>query len=477
MRKPIAATGQSCGAGLTDPDSRVLPLASWLCWTLIAVTMLADGPHAAAAGDQPPLTAAQIRADVEVLRTQWAPSDKSFNEDQRRAFDQALMDMSSRPHRSLADFALDVMRAVAIPRNGHTVAMVGGLLGDLPVRAWWFADGLYIVSVQPPFADLVGARVDKLAALTPDEALIRVAPYISGTDQRIRYLSATYLTSPAILRRIGAVDEAAPIPLSLRLRDGSIRVVTLEPAVTPDPGDQHQPVMSGYSVLIPDDVDLPGRWLHILDGVAARPSAYATPTNLSIAWLGENATVPYIRSNGIVDVNQARFEDKVIGVLQEAFVRRRPRFAIIDLRMNNGGDFLKTILFAQAVPRLMPVHGRIFILIGRGTFSAALVTAAILKGAGRERVTLIGEPMGDGGHFWAEGATVMLPNSHIAVRYSTKFEDVEQGCEDLDRCFWGAVAFGPRGVSLDPEIRIDNSFADYAAGRDPVLEKALSLAR
>src|SRR5262249_48953690 len=146
----------------------------------------------------------------------------------------------------------------------------------------------------------------------------------------------------------------------------------------------------------------------------------------------------------------------------------------IDLRMNNGGDFLKTVLFAQAVPRLVPVRGRIFILIGRSTFSAALVTAAMLKGAGRERVTLIGEPMGDGGRFWAEGATVSLPNSHITVRYSTKFEDVEQGCEDPDTCFWGAVAFGPRGVSLDPEIRIDNSFADYAAGRDPVLETALS---
>lgn len=356
--------------------------------------MLAGGPHAAAADDQSPLTAAQIRADIEVLRTQWAPSDKSFSEDQRRAFDQALIDMSSGPDQSSpADFALDVMRAVAIPRNGHTVAMVGRLLGDLPVRTWWFADGLYIVSAQPPFADLLGARVDMLGALTPDEALVRVAPYISGRDQRIRYLSATYLTSPAVLRRIGAVAEGTRIPLTLRLRDGSGRVVTLEPAATPDPGDQHQPVMSGYSVLIPDAVDLPGRWLHVLDGVATRPPAYAAPTTLSIAWLGENASVPYIRSNVIVDINQVRFEDKALGVPQEAFVRRRPSFAIIDLRMNNGGDFFKAVLFAQAVPRLIPAHGSVFILVGRSTFSAALVTAAMLKGAGRKRVTLIGEPM------------------------------------------------------------------------------------
>ena len=42
---------------------------------------------------------------------------------------------------------------------------------------------------------------------------------------------------------------------------------------------------------------------------------------------------------------------------------------------------------------------------------------------------------------------------------------------------WATVAFGPRGISLAPDIAVDLAFADYAAGRDPVLAKALALAR
>ena len=113
----------------------------------------------------------------------------------------------------------------------------------------------------------------------------------------------------------------------------------------------------------------------------------------------------------------------------------------------------------------------------RDATGPSLMTVKVPSGAGGDKVVFIGEPMGDAGQFWAEGRKLALPHSKIAVRYSDQFEDYEKGCTDTRNCYWATVAFGPRGISLAPDIAVDVTFADYAAGRDPVLAKALELAR
>jgi hypothetical protein len=427
---------------------------------------------------KPSLTAAKMREDLAVLRTQWAPFDKSFSAEQRTQLDQTIKEAMARADGlSPADFALSVMRAAAISRNGHTRASVGTMLDDLPVRAWWFADGLYIIAAHPQFADLLGARIDRFGALTPDEALQRAAPFISGSDQRIRYLGTVYLMAPALLRHIGVTADAGEIPLTLRMPNGAVRSTLLGRPPSPDPGDRHNPVLSGYSVLIPDPVDMPGRWMHVLDHVPRGPAIYWPPTDLAQDWIGDYHNVLYLRSNTITGLDNSALDQKLFGVLQNAIVARAPQFVVVDLRLNNGGNFFNTVLFAQALPQLLPPAGRIFVLVSRATFSAALVTAAMLKGHGGDRVTLIGETMGDNSRFWAENSDVRLPNSGIIVSYSTGFHDWTGGCSDPQRCYWPVVAFATRIPSLEPEIRIEPRFADYAAGRDPVLDTALVLAR
>src|SRR5262245_13315859 len=101
-----------------------------------------------------PLTAAQMREDFGRLRAQWAPFDQSFTPEQRGELNCTIDDaLAHADTLSPAKFALTILRAAAIPRNGHTRASVGNMLHDLPIRAWWFADGLHVISVHPQFAD------------------------------------------------------------------------------------------------------------------------------------------------------------------------------------------------------------------------------------------------------------------------------------------------------------------------------------
>jgi hypothetical protein len=151
---------------------------------------------------------------------------------------------------------------------------------------------------------------------------------------------------------------------------------------------------------------------------------------------------------------------------------------VVDLRASPGGDYTKTVRFSEQLPKVLPARGRVFILVGPNTFSAALITAARLKYFAGAKGSLVGEPMGDRARFWAEGKKVTLPYSNISLRYSTAYHDWSEGCSwiDLPRCYlfnyYAQVAAG----DLSPDVPVVVSFDGYAAGRDPVLE-AVALAR
>ena len=188
----------------------------------------------------------------------------------------------------------------------------------------------------------------------------------------------------------------------------------------------------------------------------------------------------YVRSNRIFSPDPTKAFDipiKFFDILQHQVVERRPRYVIVDLRFNAGGNYFNAVLFAQALPRLLAPKGKVFVLVGRNTFSAAIVTAALLKEYGGQRVTLVGETMGDASHFWAEGGELVLPNSKMVVTYASAFHHLAHRCSNPDRCYWGDVAVGLKAVSLEPQLRIATPFADYAAGHDPVLDRVLSMAK
>ncbi|MGK9054839.1 peptidase S41 [Neorhizobium petrolearium] len=451
----------------------------WLAILRIAAVALALAVTGYAQADDVGLTPDQMREDLTVLKEKWAPLDRSFSDRQRTEFNRYVNETAAATeHLTPEAFALEVMRAVAIARNGHTNANVGKLLGsDLPVRVSSFSDGLYIVKAHPDFERLLGARIDRIGSLATQEVLDRVRVYLPGTDQRIRFLSPGYLVAPAVLKHIGAIASKDRVPLTVQLADGRTETVELASTKDEDPGDERKASLNrGYSVLIPDDPGLPGRWRHLLDGRKDLPPIYGKRSDVQARFLDDSKQVLYIRNDTARSVDETPLPDKLASVVLEKILPGQPKHIIVDLRLNNGGDFFNTILFSRAIPRLVPRDGRVFVLVGRATFSAGITTAAMLKGEGGDKVTLIGEPMGDAGQFWSEGKYVELPNSKIAVRYSPQFHDYETGCFDIDTCYWATVAFGPRGISIAPEITIEPSFSAYADGRDPVLEKVLDLA-
>jgi C-terminal processing protease CtpA/Prc len=143
-----------------------------------------------------------------------------------------------------------------------------------------------------------------------------------------------------------------------------------------------------------------------------------------------------------------------------ARLMRNPRMrrVVVDVRLNGGGDNttyspLLTVLASPQVNR----RGRLHVLIGRATFSAAGNFAADVDRF--TKAILVGEPTGGGVDQYGDATSVTLAATGWNVRIATSY--VQRG------------APGDRRLAVDPVVRVALTSADYFGARDPVLARAL----
>lgn len=268
---------------------------SMLAFGLIVALVCGWSLHATA--DEVPLTLTpqQIREDLICLRDTWAPLDKSFSAQQRQTLNAIVGDDIARADKlTAADLALEVSRAVAIPGNGHTSAWfpTAPVFHELPFEAYWFSDGLYIVRAHPDFAELLGARIEKLGPWTAEQAQVKVSPFISGTKQRIKARGPGFLRLLEVLGRIGATTDARKVDLTLRFRNGTTHLITMSAAPSADPN-------STFTLFAADVKD---RWPQVLDNLPKDqvPLTFRVPVDISTAWIGQRGNVFYLRSNSVI---------------------------------------------------------------------------------------------------------------------------------------------------------------------------------
>lgn len=85
-------------------------------------------------------------------------------------------------------------------------------------------------------------------------------------------------------------------------------------------------------------------------------------------------------------------------------------------------------------------------------------------------MTIVGEEAGDRLRFRGEGIMVTLPATSAEAYLATAWDDVAADCGWFGDC-WPPNKFLLRGVgSLDPDIRVANTWESYRMGRDLLVE-------
>lgn len=133
---------------------------------------------------------------------------------------------------------------------------------------------------------------------------------------------------------------------------------------------------------------------------------------------------------------------------------------VIDLRWNNGGNTALNEPFLHGVIGCTKVnqHGKLFVIIGRRTFSAAQNAATSLER--HTEAIFVGEPTGSSPNFIGEGITFMLPYGKVLVSLS-----------DL---YWQSGWPRNHRKWITPRLYTPPSFAAYRANRDLAMEAILA---
>jgi len=353
-----------------------------------------------------------------------------------------------------AGFVVAVMRLMGHrDRDGHSgawaMAQPGPVLRAWPIWLWDFPDGLRVVAAREPNGDLVGARLVKVGRSPIADARREIEPLVPRDNaSSLRSNLPMYLTLPDVLREMGLVQAGDP-GLTFELLDGTTR------SLTPDalPMDKFRDwIFGAYGGRFPDglppDADGPLYLRH--RDLAFWSQAVKDPAGFYVGYNEVARTGSDGRSIGDVGV-------AVVGVADAQ--PNQP--IVIDLRNNGGGDNNTYGPLRQAVETVVHAKpGAVSLITGRVTFSAAgnFVTD-LLVGKAAAGIHLVGEPPGGGLDIYGDVRVVTLPESGIVVLVSSRYHD---------------RAPGDKRLQLLPDIPVELTWADYAAGRDPVLAAALA---
>ena len=429
---------------------RAIPLALLLSPALV----LAQGttPQAANATAPAKLSAGQWREDLRFMAAEMRRRHRNlFHTVERAAFDRAVADLDARiPTLERNQIIVGMMRIAAMVGDGHTRvdprkdAQFG--FPSLPVKLYLFEDGLFIRAARPDHASLVGANIVAIGGVPVAEAIRRTRS-ITSVDNEIGYrlFAPLYLNMPGVLHalELSPTSEAAVLTLSKSGRTWTQTVAAgeVEPLWPPD-----------------TDVSLvtPKGWIDAAKG--APPLWLQAPLDYHRLVPLPDRGALYVQVNMITDVDGqslAQFGKKI----REQAETSNPRSVVLDLRLSYGGNHDLRHGFIRELVKAEDEDTRLFVLTWRGSFSATeafLVDLDRLTGA-----VFIGEPASSKPNSYGDAYRTALPNSGISIRTSIDFNQL-------------------RGQSKDPWTWVDVAaplrFADYAAGRDPALEAALTYA-
>jgi len=311
-----------------------------------------------------------------------------------------------------------------------------------PLGLYFFGNDLRVIVVAPGNEDLLGSRLVAIGEHAIGDVLARVKPVIGddfGNPYEILHSAPAWVTIPEVLLGLGLTPANEPIAYVFET-EGGHRVTNTFAAVPLQDAAQSMTVR----LVRPEEEPLFMRsrnlW-YVMERVTASDVLYVRVTR---------------SQNQSGRESLATFTRTVAAAAAEAEVRR----VVVDLRQNTGGNFNTTEPLASAICGAVR-NGkvtRVYVILGRHTYSAAIVFAGQLK-HGCDAV-FVGEVPRAVPNRQADVGRFTLPNSRLEVTYSSKLRP----------------AFPELGnaTEIPLDLPAPPTWGNYRAGRDPALEAVLS---
>jgi hypothetical protein len=467
---------------------------------LIVILALSAPAVASAFGSATDASPAQWkREDIIVFREQFLAADRSFTPE-ARATAEARLSRLERVSESTSPsaFIVELCRIAALADNGHTQCLptwlgrdicrqVTAIVGTkspachfqnpdhevpdprtLPIAFYPFGEEFNVIGVDAKDSNLLGSRLVSVENRPVRNIRATLRTFSGGTPALRDLRAATVLASPEQLHAVG---------LSSRIDSVLYKFVT----------PRGRTIKRRF--VLARQLEKPMTWGE-LPAADRAPWAFQEPGKSFRYRDAPEIDSIVVQLRQILDGDR----EKIVDFLREAEAQREARGRkniVLDMRFNGGGNFLLTRELFMRWPARIP--GQCFVLTSRQTFSAAITSIAYLKQAGTNRVSIIGEPVGDRLMFFSDGLPIQLPHSGRFFLPAVARMDYQDGCREYDDCMEAIAQPGrptattplptpapldhlPISVAtLEPDVLAPWTIDSWLTGKDPTMDAVTTL--
>jgi len=305
----------------------------------------------------------------------------------------------------------------------------------IPLMLYWFKDGIAVLNTTSEYKDILYGKITAIEGKPIADVVATLTAIIPHENEaQVKNNIPNLLTDTVILHGMKLIPSHENVSLTVLTALGKGITLDIKPVSFSDKPD--------WLVDTSDDSDAP---LYLKN----RKQYY---------WyemLPDSQTI-YFKYNSCQNIKSQPFSDFVKTFFYVADTQKVKRI-VIDLRHNGGGN---SGIFAPFLEELKKrsqflQKGSIYVLIGRRTFSSAILNAIDLKK--QTPAIFVGEPTGGKPNHYGEVQMFLLPESGLAVTFSTKYFRVIDGDPD----------------SFVPDILIEPRISEYLIKADPVLKSVL----
>lgn len=309
----------------------------------------------------------------------------------------------------------------------------------LPIQLYLYSDGLHVQATLPEYGEILGAKVIKVGDKKVEEALEAVRPVVHyDSEMWFKLIAPSMLTIPEVLHAQKLSRSKEEALFVFQALSGQEKTYTLKPI----------------------NLETEIQWIRANRGAEKPLPLYLKNQNENFwhEYLPDKK-VMYVQINNIQDKEGetiGEFSHKLFDLMDSLEVEK----FVLDLRLNGGGNnyLNRPIVLSLIKSDKINKYGKLFVAIGRRTFSAAMnLVSDIEKWT---NVIFVGKPTGNAPSHYGDSRKYVLPHSGLTVRISS--------------VYWRDWSVDEKRLWVAPDIKVELSSEDYAANRDPVLETIIS---
>lgn len=329
-----------------------------------------------------------------------------------------------------------IYKIVASVGEGHTKAYKD-FLKKYPLQFYYFNDDIYLINTIDKYKEALNCKLTKINGIDIQSIKNTLLPLIANENEAtIKKRLPTYLNVPGVLHGVKIIDDIDSTKFTFENGDGKVFDLQID-ALETDKNHEE------FIVSEEKDDSYP---------------LYMQKRNLNYwyKYLEHEKTLYFKYNQCSPDEEAGNITDFTNDILNFIDNNSVEKF-VIDMRNNSGGTsgYLDPII-EDIKERNINNKKKLFVIVERETFSAAIVDACKLRE--ETNATFVGSPTSGKPNHYGELKEFKLPNSKIFIGYSTKKFEISKD----------------EGDSLIPDHIVEVSMDDYLNKKDPVLDYILN---